>query len=548
MNTHQQIEFWINGKTQNIVYKATGIRIEYDQKREESINPVDWDVFLQNLYSIGKVHSGPDGKVRIDCAVNTKRLERLKTYLGALNLEYSTLLQEYRKSKKKSYGECICAKSLVIWVNDEFDTHLLDDVFPNRIANNVSKVNEWIYQIHYQNESLACQDFELSSSKLTETDWLRFVEPNLVRNTINHGFSSKRNTNQGNASKLRYFLDAGYEKGQSMERHCCPNELIGNEILPPYVLGRAYKLLNFDPEIKINLKEDIKIAVLDNKLNLNHNAFKGMSNPEISTLEFRVLNSTSDYASHGSCAQGLISGFEEDAIDKNSFKGFAVGIPILHIEMIEISEEGASQTSLISILNAISFAVFIYGARVLSCSWKFGYSEILENFIRKVVSMEFENGGVAMVFAAGNGQSTTDFPANIAEVISVGATDLCGRFIDRDYNKRTRCSDTDWYSASSKIDIAAPGDNLVCPHMQNRKDRYYHENSNTYYPYFTCYGTSAAVPIVSAGIALMLNNKGVFPSGKHIKQELLDKYTFTQNKNWKENWGKGLIDFKNLQS
>lgn len=144
-------------------------------------------------------------------------------------------------------------------------------------------------------------------------------------------------------------------------------------------------------------------------------------------------------------------------------------------------------------IQAIEYAV-IYGARVINMSWGGNYSSYLE----EVILSAYKTKRVTFLAAVGNdAKNIIPFPANMAEVIAVGATE----------QKNYEDPETKWYdhdpnggyygsNYGPELDIAAPGSPLrietIYPNLT------YQFNTNIE-------ATSFSTPFATGVVALMLS-------------------------------------------
>lgn len=218
----------------------------------------------------------------------------------------------------------------------------------------------------------------------------------------------------------------------------------------------------------------VKIAVIDDQLDLTHEDLQGAV---IQTYGLPNTKTTAITTNHGTAVTGLIAA----RINHKGIRGIA---PHAQIIFIQRHAQMSNKEKIELFEKAIQS-----GADIINCSWiSFEADPSLRQKIAHLTHTGRDGKGVIIVFSVGNGnQNNLLNESSIPEVIAVGATDR--------HNKRA------WYSNFGKnLDIMAPGGNFIgLPTLNGFNHEYLSfKKPNT----FT--GTSAAAPLVSGIIALML--------------------------------------------
>lgn len=232
--------------------------------------------------------------------------------------------------------------------------------------------------------------------------------------------------------------------------------------------------------------ENIKVAVIDNGLDVYHEELRGSI---IATYD--LLTDTSDVAHtnqndyHGTAVTGIIA----SRINSKGITGVASKAQIIFLKY----KDSMSDSETIELFNKAEE----FGADIINCSW--GTYDVSQSVKEKIIDLSNSgrNGkGTIIVFATGNDNiDMGNDESAIPEVIAVGAT-------DKD-NLRAYYS-----NFGENLDVMAPGgyylgittiDASGSDGIASIDEDYILYNDSNYFR-----GTSASAPIVSGVIALML--------------------------------------------
>ena len=243
---------------------------------------------------------------------------------------------------------------------------------------------------------------------------------------------------------------------------------------------------------------DIKVAVIDEGVDLTHPDLQANLLPGYdATVGAPGGANGSAYGDndHGTACAGII-GAVNNAI---GITGVASSAKIISIR-VAYTPIGISNGSWITndtwLANGIRYAWDTAKADVLNNSWGGGSpSQTITNEINNAVTFgRLKNGvklGCIVVFAGGNTSATVDYPANLSNVIAVGAIDHNGL-------------KADFSNYGEPLDIVAPGVDIYTTGMDVWGSGAIDLGINgIYLPDFG--GTSAATPFVSGVAALVLS-------------------------------------------
>jgi len=249
--------------------------------------------------------------------------------------------------------------------------------------------------------------------------------------------------------------------------------------------------INIQNSWSITKGKGVKIAALDDSFDIYHEDFE-----DLSISSYDISSNSSDVSGyfsddyHGTAVSGIISA-------QHNSKGIAGIAPESELLVIQHNKNEYQ------ILKALEYAKE-QDVDIINCSWAYyNLTDAIKDKLYDLTTNGRDGKGIVVVFSAGN-DSSEIYNSSITSVdnlIVVGAS--------------TYEDDLAWYSNFGKfIDIVAPGgdgiinistlDVMGDDGLANdeEKDPNYlvDENDNA-----TFYGTSAAAPIVTASIALLLS-------------------------------------------
>ncbi|HZJ82915.1 MAG TPA: S8 family peptidase [Clostridia bacterium] len=244
---------------------------------------------------------------------------------------------------------------------------------------------------------------------------------------------------------------------------------------------------------------------------------------------------------HGSFVAGVAAG--SGYLSRGKYQGIAPEADIIALK--SLNKDGSGNTSdILAAMQWVADHQKEYNIKVLSMSLGTKATRLSGNDAMVKGAEALWDRGITVVVAAGNSgpePSTITSPGISPKIITVGAADD-KRTIDVSDDTIADFSSRGPAGNRIKPDIVAPGVKVVS--VNSNKD-YQSGQRNTFssVPYTTMSGTSVATPVVSGGIALLLEKNPTW-SPNQIKEALMDNATpITNNPNLE---GRGIINLDKI--
>lgn len=297
-------------------------------------------------------------------------------------------------------------------------------------------------------------------------------------------------------------LNYKYELFGSSEK---PRNTVPND--PQYARQWAMPKINAQQGwAKARANSGITVAVLDSGVDVNHPDLKNRLVQGTNTVN--PLKSSRDDDGHGTHVAGIIGATNNNGTGVTGVAGIP-GIKIMPVKVFD----GAGGSD-VSISDGIIWAAD-HGARVINMS--FG-SYFQSDVLNDAIDYAYDKG-VVLVAAAGNWASQDiSYPAALAKVIAVSATDK-------------NDSLADFSSYGPQIDVCAPGYEIYSTFWDKYKGSTYTELS----------GTSMASPMV-AGLAALLLAKNPNLTNEEVRQIIEVSAVDLGDPGWDTKFGHGRIN------
>ena len=245
-------------------------------------------------------------------------------------------------------------------------------------------------------------------------------------------------------------------------------------------------------------KSYVRIAVLDQGVDLNHPDLKANMLPGYDATGYNSGGAPEDNSVHGTACAGIVGAVQ----DNKGISGVAPNCKIMPVRILV----GSFFYNISTIVEGIKWA-WENGADVISNSWRYtgGNSIDINNEIINAVTKGRSGLGCVVVFGSGNENMPPDvvYPAYLNSVISVGSIN----------NKGIRVANS---SYGDSLDVVAPSESIYTTGMMGNNS-YTILNDGKDGIYFSDFGgTSAACPQV-AGIAALVISANPLLTGIQVR-------------------------------
>ncbi|MEO1712273.1 MAG: S8 family serine peptidase, partial [Bacteroidota bacterium] len=286
----------------------------------------------------------------------------------------------------------------------------------------------------------------------------------------------------------------------------------------------------------------VKVAIIDEGVDLDHPDLIGnMVGGYDATGQGSAGDMQGDDA-HGTACAGIVAASGNNSV---GVAGVAYNVKIVPIRIAYSNSGGGWVTSNSWIANGMNWAWQTAGADVLSNSWGGGGSS---SAINGAISGSITSGrgglGAPVLFSAGNGNGSVNYPANNNNTIAVIAMSMCG-----ERKNPGSCDGESWWGSDygTNGDVAAPGVKIQTTDIAGGSGY----SGGDYVASFN--GTSSACPNAAGVMALILsaNNTLTEAQARAILEGNCDKvggYTYNSsvagqpNGTWSNELGYGLVN------
>ncbi len=305
------------------------------------------------------------------------------------------------------------------------------------------------------------------------------------------------------------------------------------------------------------LGDSIVVSIMDSGVDTLHEEFTGRLLPGLDAFATDSINTHGypfldfDENAHGTACAGIIGAEQNNDLGVSGVAPNSVLVPVRIFFYIDLNNQITPFTNMNALLTGCAYSWNTMEADVISCSAGLSpeYITLLTidtaicNEELRQAQFEGRNGkGSVLLFSAGNDNvDEVLWPANLAETIAVGASDMC------DTRKRpSDCSGESWWGSSygHSLDLVAPGVKIATCDISGAVGY----SSDDYAMTFN--GTSAACP-VAAGVAALLLSENPDLTSEEVRHvlnytcEKVPNYAYDSSGidgSWNEEVGHGRIN------
>ena len=224
-----------------------------------------------------------------------------------------------------------------------------------------------------------------------------------------------------------------------------------------YLGGTVDADMDVDDAWTVSTGTGVKIAIIDEGVDLTHSDLTSNLLLGYDATGGNSNGAPSNNDAHGTSCAGIASAVGNNNI---GIAGVAYNAKIIPVRIAKSNSTGQWITDNNKLANGINWA-YQNGANILSNSWGGGSpSCAITNAINNAVNNGRNGKGCLVLFSSGNHNTDVAYPANLPNVVAVGATNM----FDERKSPATAYHDECWYNDchggsnfGAEIDVVAPG-------------------------------------------------------------------------------------------
>jgi len=246
--------------------------------------------------------------------------------------------------------------------------------------------------------------------------------------------------------------------------------------------------------------QGIGVAVVDSGIKRSHADF---SNRVVGKTQTNIIPDAQDGFGHGSFVAGIIGG--SGAAGQGAYIGVAPKTKLIDVR-VTTADGISTESDVVAGLQWVYENRTTYNIRVVNLSLNASGAQSYQTSPLDAACEVLWFSGVVVVASVGNNGAGAIYPpANDPFVITVGATDEMGTVAPQDDTVATFSAYGTTADGFAKPDLVAPGRKLIGP-LSSRLSllALQHSTQVVNDAYIRMSGTSAAAPVVSGAVALLL--------------------------------------------